>query len=522
MQRYLAFAVQHARVLGALFVIGIIGVALVVRQSQSSEPLVQAVQTATAIRADVADMSSFSGTLEPVREVDIGSKSGGRITTLAVEVGSRVGVGALIAQLDASHERATHVSLTNSIEAARTSLSAVDAYYVHQIASAEGSVSGDATRTQTASIAAITDAAILARRIDDVLGTIFSLRDGAPTGIAAPFAESDLSARDGQAKILARSALAEFQHADAAFQKLFDATILNAQPSAEETVAATGHAVALLTSGKNVLSAAYTVLAATISSGAADETRISTYKSSVADLGSQAQRILQSIHDTTTGLDALKKERDAKLADAQAQITALEGQRTVTETLLQDGTISAPFAGVVTTQSVERGAVVSPGTPLVHLVDDTQLKLVLGVPDADARSYRKGDTATIILDDNRSVSARISKVIPVADAASRKISIELTVANGAHTIPAGTYARALFSKSIAAGVAVPRAAVLTQYDMSSVFVLKDGIVRRRIVEIGAQSDDLVEIQSGLQAGETVVTSGVAYLRDGDAAAAELQ
>jgi multidrug efflux pump subunit AcrA (membrane-fusion protein) len=507
---YLAFLKKDVRIVAPiLLALGMIA-GILLRGSTPVHDVARMVQTAQAIHADVSDASSFTGTLEPVRSVDIAAKSGGQVTALSVDIGSRVGAGQAIAQLDASQARATAASLSQSIEAVQQTHDATAALYDQQIASAEG-----AGGSQTATVSTLTDAAILARQIDDTLGILLSMRSGAPTSNRSPFPESDLAARDSQSKIIARTALADFQNADVAFQAFFSNTLLDGTPSQSQIDDGVSRASALLTDAKLTLSAAYTALLATVSSAAVSDATIDGSKADIAGLGTQAQAVLSRLHDTASSIDTLKKERDAKLAEAHAQITQLQGQLSVSETLLADGTVRAPFAGVITEKSVERGAIVGAGTPLVHLVDDSQLKLVVGVPDIRARTYHVGDRATVFLDSGASVSAHISKIYPGIDSASRKVSVELALSNPGRSIATGSYARAVFEKSRAAQVAVPRAAVYTQYGTSYVFVLEGVTARRHVVELGAQSEDLIEIKSGLTAGETVVTSGVAYLRDGD-------
>lgn len=514
MTSLITFVRAHARSVVIALIVLALSAAFLSHRPHAEPPQARAVSTARAIHADVADAASFTGTLEPSREVDLASKSGGLVTGIYVERGSRVGAGATVAVLDASQPKAAAASLSGSIAAAQATLSATDALYAQRIASAETSGAGDGS--QTAGISALTDAAILARRIDESLGVLLSLRAGAPVTNTSGFPESDLAARDGQAKITARQALAEFQRADAAFQADFHARILGHDPAQEEVDTQLAEASAILAQGKSALSAAYSVLSATVSSAAVSETMIESSKQSIASLGTEAQSILSRMHDTESGVDTLRKERDAKLAEAQAQIASLEGQRQVNATLLADGTIAAPFPGVVTEKFVERGAVVAAGTPLVHLMDDTTLKLVIGVPDTDAKRYRVGTEATILLETGATAQARIAKVSPSVDAASRKVTIELAVPNASRTLIPGTYARALFETAHAAQVAVPRQAVYTQYGTSYVFVVEDGIARRRVVTLGARSETLIEIRDGVAAGETVVISGVSYLRDGDA------
>ena len=338
------------------------------------------------------------------------------------------------------------------------------------------------------------------------------------TSIQIPF-DNDLGARNKQSKITARESLASFQNADAAFQSLIASSIVGKEPSQTTIDTGLAQATAVLASGQTALKDAYTVLADSTTSGNLTDAQLSSYKSQIADLGSQTQRALNQIHDINAGVAALKKESASQIAVAQAQLTQMQGQALVNQTILADGSIHAPFAGVITQKYVETGAVVAPGTPIVHLADDSQVKIVVGVPEELARTISVGKTALVTPDSGSgAVTARVSTIRPAIDPVSRKISIEFLMDNSSHTIKSGSYAHVVFAQQGATSLAVPRSAVVSRYEASFVYILDGTKVRRNAVTTGAISDSLIEITSGLAEGDVVVTAGNDYLRDGDTVA----
>ncbi|HEX8994259.1 MAG TPA: efflux RND transporter periplasmic adaptor subunit [Candidatus Paceibacterota bacterium] len=490
------------------------------RAMHAPAPEPQVVSVAAAVKTDIAHTELQTGILMPIREVDIAAKTGGRLTSLSVDVGDRVGSGSHIAQLDVSAALATQQSIEGSIAATEATLNATKNLYATRIASMESSdaTSSDAASSQTIGASAVTNAAVLAKQIDDMTGNLLSVRDGGITSVQIPF-DNELSIRDSQAKVTARNDLEAYQIDDADFQSFVASSIVGKNPSQESVNDGLGRAARTLAEGQTVLKDTYTVLSATISSTNVSDAQLDAYKAQVAGFGSQAQQMLGQMHDVTTTIATLKKEGDAQIAAAQAQLAELQGQAGVNQTILEDGSIHAPFGGVVTQKYAEEGAVVAPGTPLVHIADDSVIKIVVGVSDDVAAGVHVGDVALVTVDGvSAAVSAKVAKVSPYADPVSRKINVELDMDNTEHLLKVGSYAHVVFSQPGASSLAVPRGAVVSRYGTSFVFVLDGSIVHRRVVTTGAMSDALIEIDSGLIEGESVVTAGNDYLRDGDVVA----
>jgi len=479
------------------------------------------ITTAAAVNADVSDAERFTGILQPEREVDLAAKTGGSIVALYADVGARVFSAQTLAELDGTTARATRDGLNNSIAVAEKGVSAIDRYYKEQIRTEQTSggpipSATDTGSSQTASVAALTNAAILSDQVSDILGTLLSVQNGKDSSIEITF-DNELGVRNTAAKMTARETLMAYQLANDKFQNYFHGSILNKDPSQSAVDLGLTEAVAVLTNSKVVLSQAYAVLSGSVAASSASGAEISSYKTNVTMLGGQVQSLLQNIHDVSTSVILLERIRDTKLAEAQSQIVALKGQTDVTDTILADGVIHASFGGLITKKYVEQGAVIAPGTPLFHLVDDSVLKLSIGVPDDRVSLYHVGDTATIVSDllSERTFVAVITRIDPSADPVSKKVTMELSIANGDHALKVGSYAHVAFEKAHSASVAIPRSALLLEYGSVYVFVFDGKVVHRRMVTVGAESTELIEIISGLTSGDIVATAGHRYLRDDD-------
>ncbi len=210
----------------------------------------------------------------------------------------------------------------------------------------------------------------------------------------------------------------------------------------------------------------------------------------------------------------------AALQQAQAQqedaAAALQAER-----IRQNYTrITAPFAGFVAEKNVDAGAVVFPGMPLLTLEESHGYQLEVSLPESQIAAVKIGDAARVsIAAIQMDSTARVAELQPGAEPSSRTSLIRLALPE-TPGLRSGLFGRALFSMGKADLLVVPRSAVQRQGQLISVFVVADGRALRRLVTLGREYGEQVEVLSGLAAGETVVSSPPSSLTDG--APAEMQ
>ena len=182
-----------------------------------------------------------------------------------------------------------------------------------------------------------------------------------------------------------------------------------------------------------------------------------------------------------------------------------------------DYSVEAPWDGVVSKVLVKDGDFVAPRAPLVEMYDPHSLVIRLAVPEAQATEVFKGTPATVQLDayPGKTFEGKVSLVYPDLDTRMRTRTVEVTLGPPVALIP-GMFARLkLTLQTEAEAVAVPGDAVLVLPNGEKVaYVLKDGKVQRRVVKTGLEAGGQVQVVSGVQPGEMVITAGNEKLKDG--------
>jgi RND family efflux transporter MFP subunit len=225
------------------------------------------------------------------------------------------------------------------------------------------------------------------------------------------------------------------------------------------------------------------------------------------------ERLKSNSSIAETQLDEARSQRDMLEADrAGADVALAEARRRVRE-----ATIRAPFAGVVVERAAQRGEMVAAGAMVVRLVNTEHLEVTARAPIALGAGIDPGD-AVSVRSGERTEQVAIRAVVPVGDAQSRQLEVRIQVDDGSW--PIGTAVEvALGSGEAREVVAVPRDALVLRGSETFVFrVGPDNKAERITVQTGDSSGDLVEVKSGIAAGDTLVVRGAERLAPGQAVA----
>ena len=182
-----------------------------------------------------------------------------------------------------------------------------------------------------------------------------------------------------------------------------------------------------------------------------------------------------------------------------------------------DYEVTAPWDGIVSKILVKDGDFVAPRTPLVEMYDPNSLVIRLAVPEAQSTLVLKGMPVKVQMDayPGKTFEGKISLVYPELDTRMRTRTAEVKLVVPVALIP-GMFARLQIGIETATdAVVVPGGAVLVLPNGEKVaFTLKDGKVQRRVVQTGLEAGGQVQIISGIQPSDTVVTAGNEKLKDG--------
>jgi RND family efflux transporter MFP subunit len=218
--------------------------------------------------------------------------------------------------------------------------------------------------------------------------------------------------------------------------------------------------------------------------------------------------------------DVARRQYDIARNSAEQQYQSLIAARarmTMARKALADAVVRAPFEGIVDQRFVSVGDYVVRGTKVASVMRTTPLRVELTVPGQYISTIAAGRSVSLEVDayPGRTFAGRIRYVSPGVQADSRALIIEAVVPNDTGELKPGQFATARIEQaSQTPAVLVPGSAVRTDSDTARVYVIVTGLAEERIVTTGQTVGDLIEITSGLKAGDTVATSNVAQLADG--------
>jgi membrane fusion protein, multidrug efflux system len=238
-------------------------------------------------------------------------------------------------------------------------------------------------------------------------------------------------------------------------------------------------------------------------------------RSAAAGLENAQRAYDRAVRLVQAGILAQKDSEQAAADLAQAQSAAVTARRSQ-----ELATLRAPLAGVVTEMRAVLGASADPSQALVGIADPTALDLVLSVTPTDAARIHRGDAVTVSAGEGATGEPLgqgvVTAVGAAVDSLSRAVQIRGRIARPTRPLRIG---ESVFGR-LAAGVhpraiTIPVEALVPAGDGYQVFVVDSaGIAHARPVGVGARTEALAEIVSGLAAGERVVTHGAYGVEDG--------
>jgi len=207
-------------------------------------------------------------------------------------------------------------------------------------------------------------------------------------------------------------------------------------------------------------------------------------------------------------------EVKTRLAAAEARRDAARSGRTQAEAgVSQAGTaisftkVRAPFDGIVIARPAEPGAMAAPGVPLLTLEDPSRFRLEATVDESKIGAVRFGESVPVVIDalGDQSIAGKVTQIVPAADPGSRTFTVKIDLTTNPQ-MRTGLFGRARFARGQHEAISVPKTAVLNRGQLQAVYVVgSDQLVRLRYVTLGQASAQQVEVLSGLQNGDRIVT-----------------
>lgn len=212
---------------------------------------------------------------------------------------------------------------------------------------------------------------------------------------------------------------------------------------------------------------------------------------------------------------------DASLESTQAAVQLAEGEFDAARNAVDDRLIRTPFAGTLGIHEIDLGQRLETTDVVVTLDDLSAVEITFNLPEALLSRVRPGLQITARGADGQAVEGAVETVGTRIDEAGRFFAVRGRFENIEEAgLATGMFMTVELVLEERRGPGVPETAIVSEGDRSVVFVAVDGKASEREVEIGLIDAEFVEVREGLEVGETIVTSGLQSLEDGDPVTAE--
>jgi len=198
------------------------------------------------------------------------------------------------------------------------------------------------------------------------------------------------------------------------------------------------------------------------------------------------------------------------LKNAAAQRDQAKARRDAAVAQLSYTRITSPIDGVVTERPLYAGETPQSGSPLVTVMDLSQLIARVHIPPAEAAELKVGNEANIIGADNTPVAGKVTQISPALDPSNTTLEVWVQADNPGDHLKPGTSVRVeLIAKTVPTALVIPQAALLTSGSgaTSVIVVDQDNKPHKKAVTTGIRDAGTVQITEGLDSGQRVVTTG---------------
>lgn len=203
-----------------------------------------------------------------------------------------------------------------------------------------------------------------------------------------------------------------------------------------------------------------------------------------------------------------QQDMDSKEMELKVAKMGLETARRAT-------LILAPEAGVITEIKFKVGQTPGQGTAFATIAKLNQVILKLNVTSKDIGYFKKGASASVTVA-GETLKGKVSLIPLAADPSTHFFPVEITFDNKAKKLLPGMYVTAEIEARQVEGIVVPTEAIVYRNGLNAIWTVdSEGKALRKIVKIGVQTKDDVQIVEGLEGNETIIVEGQSKMNDGD-------
>ena len=229
----------------------------------------------------------------------------------------------------------------------------------------------------------------------------------------------------------------------------------------------------------------------------------------------QAQEQIAVLEKATERMREVYQKGGISQQDMDAQEMQLKVAKMNLEAARRATLILAPEAGVVTELKFQVGQTPGVGAKFATIAKLNKVILKLNITSQDIGYFKKGAAATVTIAGEK-MKGKVSLIPLAANPTTRFFPVEVTFNNKGKKLLPGMYVTAELDARQVNGVAVPTEAVVYRNGSNAVWIVdEEGKARRKLVKLGVQTKEFIQIAEGLEGNESVIVEGMSRMNDGD-------
>ncbi|MFC8684569.1 efflux RND transporter periplasmic adaptor subunit [Brevibacillus porteri] len=246
------------------------------------------------------------------------------------------------------------------------------------------------------------------------------------------------------------------------------------------------------------------------------------------DAGALSQAELEKssleLEKARTGLEQAQAQYDlAKagptadtVAALQAEVSRLGSNLELAKSNYDNTIIRAPITGIVAKRSVDPGEMAAAGTPLMVLVNMTDVKVEASVPENQINQVKVGSTVDVKVGSlgGKVLKGTVEFVSPISDANSSSFPVKVKVNNQDGLLRAGMVAEVMLQGQATLGTKLPTSAVLEKDSKHYVYTVSDNVVHQVEVAVENASGDWTTVTNGVKDNDQIVLNPTDKLSEG--------
>jgi HlyD family secretion protein len=528
-------------VIGSIVVVSLLLGGFIVFRSGASDAAEIEYRYAPASKGELVRSISATGQVVALTAVDVKSKAGGKIVRLAVDEGTVVKKGDLIAEIDPSDTQAVYEQARADLQSAQARADQARNNYRLQIASgrtaiadAQAALESAKSRLRRAELEATRQPTLSTAGVTTAEANLAAAKEGRDKyqNVEAPQLRRDAEGNLARTSAELEAAQAEFERQTDLLKRGYvsQAAVDRAKSSLEAARASFETAKQRQATIERQIAAEMKTLALDVDRAQA---QLNQAKAGTSDIQVSKQAVIearQAVRQAEIDLQQAKDNlinnqiRQSEVQSAQAGTVRSRVSVDNAKVQLDSTTVVAPRDGVVTLKYLEEGTIIPPGTStfaqgtsIVQISDVTRMFVDCTVDEADVGEVREGQQVRILTEayPGQRLEGVVRRVSPSAVTANNitsvKVRVEVLSKSRSKLLP-GLSATCEFLTLVKPGVLiVPSQAVQREGDNSYVKVKsaatssgEQAEPRRREVQVGEMGNNGVEILSGLEEGEEIV------------------